>query len=445
MEDFWRRSRITKALTDGAHVGSFEEAEARLNAVRVAVFLNAKQMNTRAGQAATLTALATAKKCFGRVTLVIEGDSALLSTLPLGTTLRHAAHALGAQIEQHLPEETTHCICIGEEYGICWTVHCWWDRWLAGTRAADSKGNGDSRVALAGVFSAALAIREVFACVVANRTLRPRDATVDLWEPWTSADPGLTGPSKFDVPDRLWFLGLGHLGQAFVWSLCLLGVSGGSAVAQDDQTIGAENEATSLLVLPDDLPAKKTRFAARWLESCGWHTDIIERRHHGDIAVREEDPPYLLCGLDRLQPRLTMAEHGFEYMIDAGLGHGANDFEGIQIRTIAKGQSINGLWDETALAHHGIPQAQLVENDAYAELESRIGSCGIVSFAEASTAVPFVGAATGALVITQAIRLASLQPSTLFLQLELGAPEMTTSAGTIGGPTINLGSISTSL
>ena len=445
MEDFWRRSRITKALTDGAHVGSFEEAEARLDAVRVAVILGAKQMNTRAGQAATLTALATAKKCFGRVALVVDGDAALLSTLPLGTTLRHAAHALGAQIEKHVPQGTTHSICIGDEYGICWTVHCWWDRWLAGTRATDSKSSGDGRVALAGVFSAALAIRQVFACILANRTLRPQDATVDLWEPWTSADPGLTGPTKFDVPDRLWFLGLGHLGQGFIWNLCLLGVSGGNAVAQDDQTIGAENEATSLLVLPNDLPSKKTRVAARWLESCGWQTDIIERRHHGDIAVAKEDPPYLLCGLDRLQPRLTMAEQGFEYMIDAGLGHGANDFEGIQIRTIAKGQSIDGLWDETAQTQHGTPPTQLMENDAYAELESRIGSCGIVSFAEASTAVPFVGAATGALVITQAIRLASLQPSTLFLHMELGAPEMMTSAGTVGGPTINLGSTPTSL
>ncbi len=445
MEKFWSRSRITKALTDGAHVNSFAEAEARLDAVSVAVLLGEEQMNTRAGQAATLTALATARKCFGRVTLVVDGDATLLSTLPLGTTMRHAAHALGAQIENHVPQQTTHSICIGDEYGICWTVHCWWDRWLAGTRATDRKVTGDSRVALAGVFSAALAIRQVFACVLANRTLRPQDATVDLWEPWSPADPDLTGPTSFDVPDRLWFLGLGHLGQGFIWNLCLLGVSGGNAVAQDDQMIGAENEATSLLVLPNDLPSKKTRLAARWLEACGWQTDIIERRHHGDIAVGQEDPPYLLCGLDRLQPRLTMAEQGFEYMIDAGLGHSAHDFEGIQIRTIAKGQSIDGLWDETALTHHGTPPTQLTENLAYAELESRIGSCGIVSFAEASTAVPFVGAATGALVITQAIRLASLQPSTLFLHMELGAPEMMTSAGTVGGPTINLGSTSISL
>ena len=430
-------------------MGSFKEAEARLNAVRVAVVLDAEQMNTRAGQAAVLTAVATARKCFGRVVLVIEGDATLLSPLPLGNTLGCAARSLGAQLLRRAPPGTTHSIRIGDVYGIGWTVRCWWDRWLAGTRATDGEGSGegsgDCRVALAGVFAAAVAIRQVFACVLANRTIRTRDVTVDLWEPWTAADHRRTGPDKFDVPDRLWFLGLGHLGQGFVWNLCLLGVRDGRAVAQDDQTIGAENEATSLLVLPNDLRSKKARVAARWLESCGWQTDIIERRHHGDIAVTQEDPPYLLCGLDSLQPRLTMARQGFEYMIDAGLGHGANDFEGIQIRTVAKGQPIDGLWDENARTQHDAPFTKLMENEAYTELETRIGSCGIVSFAEASTAVPFVGAATGALVITQAIRLASLQPSTLFLHMELGAPEMTTNAGTIPGPTINFGSIPTSL
>jgi hypothetical protein len=445
MANFWKRSRITKALTDGAHAGSFAEAEARIDAIRVAVVLGASQMNTRAGQAAALTAMATARKCFGQVTLVMEGDAALLAPLPLGKTLRHAARLLGARLAERTPRRTTHTIGIGNASGSGWTIRCWWDRWLAGTRAADGESTGDCGLALAGVFAAAVAIRQIFACALAAKTLRPRDVTVNLWEPWNAADSGATGPATFDVPDKLWFLGLGHLGQGFIWNLCLLGVRGGRAVAQDNQTVGDENEATSLLVLPTDLGAKKARVAARWLESCGWETDLIERRHHGDIQVTPEDPPYLLCGLDRLQPRLTMARHGFEFMIDAGLGHGAHDFEGIQIRTIAKGQSIEGLWNETSQPQHDALSTKLMEKKAYAELETRIGRCGIVSFAEASTAVPFVGAATGALVIAQAIRLASLQPATRFLHMELGAPEMVAPAGSTPGPTINLGTIPTNL
>jgi hypothetical protein len=446
MAVFWKRSRITKALTDGARVGSFAEAEARLDGIRVAVAIGADQMNTRAEQAAALTAIATARKCFGGVSLIMEDDAALLTPLPLGKTLRHAARLLGARLAARPPRGTTHTIIIGDaDSRKGWTIRCWWDRWLAGTRAADEADAADSSLALAGVFAAAVAMRQIFACALTGKSPRPRDTTVNLWEPWNAVELGAPGPITFDLPDKLWFLGLGHLGQGFVWNLCLLGVRGGRAVAQDDQSVADENEATSLLVLPSDLGAKKARVAARWLEACGWQTDIIERRHQGDIRVMQDDPPYLLCGLDRLEPRLTMARHGFEFMIDTGLGHGPHDFEGIQIRTIAKGQSIDGLWNYKPQPRRESLSATLLEKEAYAELETRIGRCGIVSFAEASTAVPFVGAAAGALVVAQAIRLASLQPSTRLLHMELGAPEMVTQAGFVDGPRMNLGSVAVDL
>ncbi len=149
MANFWSRSRITKVLTDGARAGSFAEAEARLDAIRVAVVLGQNQMNTRAGQAAALTAVATARKCFGQVTLVMQGDAALLTQLPLGKTLRHAARFLGARLMERAPRRTTHTIGIGNASGTGWTIRCWWDRWLAGTRAADGESIGDCGVALA--------------------------------------------------------------------------------------------------------------------------------------------------------------------------------------------------------------------------------------------------------------------------------------------------------
>jgi hypothetical protein len=68
----------------------------------------------------------------------------------------------------------------------------------------------------------------------------------------------------------------------------------------------------------------------------------------------------------------------------------------------------------------------LLELEAYRDLRQRIGACGIVSFAEASIAVPFVGAAAGAHMIAQVIRLESLETAPLFMQMELGSPEMNT-------------------
>jgi hypothetical protein len=442
MSNHWKRSRITKAFTDASRAGSFGEAESRLDAVHIAVVVGADQVATAAGQAAALSAVATARKCFGRVTLVTSCDAPLIAKLPLGATLQRAARLLGARISKTPSAKTTHTIAIGTApRDNRWTVQCWWDRWLSGTRAL-AEPVGDSRLALSGVFAAALAIRQIFACVLAGKTLRTRDATVSLWSPWTPADRGDIGPENFDVPDQFWFLGLGHLGQGFVWNLCLLGSKGGRAVVQDDQIIGEENEATSLLVLSGDIGEKKARITADWLSACGWTVNIIERRHYGDIRIQPDDPPYLLSGLDRVEPRVTLARHGFDYMIDAGLGHGPHDFEGIQLRVIAKGDSTDDLWNTDA---HEVAPRERLKNAAYSDLEKTIGQCGIVSFAEASTAVPFVGAAAGALVIAQAIRLASLEPTTRFLQMELGAPEFATHAELTAQPTVNLGSIQVGL
>ena len=188
------------------------------------------------------------------------------------------------------------------------------------------------------------------------------------------------------------------------------------AVLQDDQRIGEENEATSLLVLPDgEIGQRKTRLAAHWLEACGWETELIERRHCGDIAITDDDPPYLLCGLDRVEPRLLLARHGFPYMLDAGIGHGAGDFEGIQLRTVAKGQAINGLWET--------PEPETESSQQKATRQPRIGNWSGMSAHVANwnllkqAMVPFVGAATGALAIAQLIGLASLESSPYFYKL----------------------------
>ena len=83
MPMYLKRSRVLKALADAARVGSFGEAEARLGAVRLNIVVGADQIGTSAGQAAVLTAVTTARKCFGRVTLVATGNAPLVATLPI--------------------------------------------------------------------------------------------------------------------------------------------------------------------------------------------------------------------------------------------------------------------------------------------------------------------------------------------------------------------------
>lgn len=441
MNRHWKRSRVTKALTDAGLAASFGEAEARLDAVRVCVRVSREQCSTPAGQAATLTAVATAFKCFGRVCVDLDAPNAdLRFKMPLGSTLHDATKRLGATPAEAEGSGITHTILIGSaaHEGVAWSVYCWWDRWLAGTRVDPDSQVGESGVSLSGVFSAGLAVRQIFADVRRGSASRSADVTVSLWTPSAPADLNDVGPSQVSIPNDLWIVGLGHLGQAAVWALLTLPCAGPRhAVLQDDDRIGEENEATSLLVRGDVFGLKKARVAASWLEGGGWTTDLIERRHEGDIRVTTGDPPILLAGLDALPGRKALAGASFDYMIDVGIGDDAASFEGIQIRVVPKGAPVEGLWGSGSTVD---ARERLSDNEAYRAAEKDIGTCGKVMLADASVAVPFVGAAAAALAVTQAIRLASLKSGVVLLQVELASPSLVIDGGEASASECYLGS-----
>ena len=108
-------------------------------------------------------------------------------------------------------------------------------------------------------------------------------------------------------------------------------------------------------------------------------------------------------------------------MIDSGVGHGPVDFEALQIRVLKKGVDPTRFWSSP-----GRPKNvdKLLEQSAYRAKEAEPDRCGTLTLANASVAVPFVGAAVGALTIAQAVRLASMQPTVQMMQMELGAPGM---------------------
>lgn len=425
MTDHLKHSRIAKALTDRSNgAASFEEAEARLKDVRVAVMLMPNQATTAAGQAAALTAVNTCVKCFGNATLVGGSGVALLSTLPIGETVSAAATMLGAVTTDLVPADATHVVFIGtgDLPGATIFVRCWWDGWKAGIVPPwDHRALGVASNPLAGVFAGALAVREVFATVLDYPRSGSRVSTVSLWEPESDPDTATPGPETVYISPRLWFIGLGHLGQGFLWSLGLLPISEMELVLQDDQLAGKENEATGLLTRGDRIGQRKTRIAAAWFDRPGWSTSLIERRHYGDIPLLPDDPSIVITGLDKPDPRLRIAKTGFDYMIDAGIGHGPIDFEALQIRILRQCTDPSPFWSSPDRPKD---IDSLMRQDAYRMQEAQSDHCGALTLASASVSVPFVGAAVGALTITQAIRLASMQTTVQMLQMDLGTPNM---------------------
>ncbi|MGB8632437.1 MAG: hypothetical protein WCD69_24190, partial [Xanthobacteraceae bacterium] len=212
----------------------------------------------------------------------------------------------------------------------------------------------------------------------------------------------------------------------------------GHAVLQDDQKAGEENEATGLLTTATDVNRRKTRIAARWLDELGWETSLIERRHFGDIPLLDADPAIVVTGLDSSDARLGIAKAGFDYMVDAGLGHGPVDFEGIQVRILKKDADLKNMWSAPPKPRD---VDALLEGDAYKAHAADSDGCGTFDLAEASVAVPFVGAAAGALLIAQVIRLGSMLESIRIMQMDLASPEMVMTGGLNERPEASVGSV----
>lgn len=340
----------------------------------------------------------------------------------VGATLGEAAAFFSATVAASVPEVTTHTIVIGpHQPDVTGSfVRCWWDGWRTGVLPSwDDRPLGAGFNPLSGVAAGALAVREIFANRIGQTRAGKRASTISLWEPWRPADEAEDGPALVALAAKLWFVGLGHLGQGYLWSLALLPATGDLLVLQDDQDAGIENEATGLLTYGDDVGRRKVRVASSWFEP-QWKTSHLERRHLGDMRITVDDPAIVFAGLDNVKARLNIAGAGFDYMIDAGVGHGPVDFESLQLRVLRKGADAASQWKAPAKSKD---VEAMLDRDGYRDLAKQ-DRCGAFELAEGSVAVPFVGAFVGALGMAQGLRIASGQVTAEFYQAELGAPSL---------------------
>lgn len=428
-------SRVIKALTDVSDL-HFADAEQRLRSTHVAVLCLGADLSSPAAQACVLTALNAALRTFGRAALITKTDAPLRRPAPGAPTLAQAARSLGAEVMAAAPESITHFIHIGrvDSSEAPSTVCCWWEGWNAGVSAPwDSQTVGAAWNPLAGVFAGALAVREVFAHV---RGLRPcaRASRFCLWEPGGSPGCAEGGPTVVHLVRELVLVGLGHLGQGVLWSLATLPAAG-QIVLQDYQNAGEENVATGLTTRLPDVGKRKTRIGAKWIESYGWSTSLVERRIGARAAACDGDPAVIVTALDSVAPRRHALAAGYAYMLDAGVGHGPVDFEICQLRSFARDDP--GSWETSVESKD---TNSLMKRSAYTAMAAK-DACGALQLASASVAVPFVGAAVGALVIAQLLRLGAMESPIRLIQVELASPDLATPGKLTKAPSSSLGSI----
>lgn len=281
-------------------------------------------------------------------------------------------------------------------------------------------------MALAPMLAAALAVNEAFLYVSGHVGVAGRRAVgLSLWDPAPACDwlgATVTESVLSLLPARLWLIGLGHLGQAYLWGLGLLPFARPqdlSLVLQDIDIITPSTESTSILSDPTLINIKKTRAMAAWAERRGFSTVIHERFFDASFRRQDDEPAVALCGLDNGAGRQALDQVGFDFVVEAGLGRGHRDFRAIRLHTLPASRPASQIWRRAQA------DDQVEDRPAYKGMlaSGALDRCGVTLLAGKAVGAPFVGAVAATLALSEVLRLLQGGAVHELIDLDLKAPE----------------------
>lgn len=404
--------RLVKEALDSGSAHSLDEATAIFRGFRLHVTIAETASCDPHHQAALLTCVALARRVFlGGVTISGSLTAPLKVPLPYGTTVGEAVVRLGGLIGEKATNDPL--VTIG---GIAQTrspgfhirtVHA---GWRGGILPADAGLGpvGGSVMPLTPMLSAALAVNEAFLFARSNnQAFGRRSVGLSLWQPSPEAD-WLTNdgdePELRYLPTRLWLIGLGHLGQAYLWGLGILPYPTPyslSLVLQDFDVVTPSTESTSILTDSTAVGRKKSRTMAAWAEQRGFATAIHERLFGSDFVRQPDEPCVALCGLDNALGRRALDQVGFDLIVEAGLGRGYRDFRTMRLHTLPAPRSAATIWATADSAE------DLTARPGYEKMlaDGILDRCGVTLLAGKGVGAPFVGAIAACLALSEVLRL----------------------------------------
>ena len=409
--DSWHR--LMKHAIDSGAADSVGTAEKMFLGYRLGIEIPAEAAARPVDQAALLTAVAVGRRVFlGGVSVSGDLQVPLAVQLPLGETLEDAVAALGGKGASGEDRSRPTVIVGGpvgaRQEGFCIrTAAAGWRGGILPNHSAVEL-SGTPAMTLAGMLAGALAVNEAYLYVSGGKSAGRRVVGMSLWDPRSICDWLVEAPEEPELeylPSDLWLIGLGHLGQAYLWGLGLLPYRDPgdvSLVLQDVDVVTPSTESTSVLTDAWMVGRKKTRVMAEWAESRGFRTSIHERLFDGEFRRQAaEEPAVALCGLDNAEGRRALDQVGFDLVVEAGLGHGHRDFRTIRLHTLPGSKPASEIWKGSASRSE-----KLEERAAYRGLLSDgvLDQCGVTLLAGKAVGAPFVGAVAATLVLSEIIR-----------------------------------------
>jgi hypothetical protein len=439
--------RLVKQAIDSGAASSIAEAEALFRGYRLRIEIDDDAVDDPAYQATLLTAVSLAQRVFlGGVSVAGSLEIPLAVPMPLGPTLESAIRELGATTARDADPAPTIVIGGGtgtRRSGFC--IRTVVSGWRGGIVPIDSEieSDGQRGTALAGMLAAALAVNEAFLHVSGGASYAGHRAVgLSLWRPeslddWWRVDA--SEPEQRYLPSRLWLLGLGHLGQAYLWALGLLPYESPEQVhlvLQDIDVITPSTQSTSILTNLCMVGKKKTRVMADWVEARGFNASVTERRFARGFKRHDDEPAVALCGLDNALGRRALDQVGFDFVVEAGLGRGHRNFRTLRLHVLPGRRSAAEIWRGTA--NDESPE----DKPAYTKLlaDGDLDRCGMTLLAGKAVGAPFVGATAAALAISEVLRLLHGGRVNQLIDLDLLCPETrTVSAHTLDFQHLNPG------
>jgi hypothetical protein len=414
--------RLAKVLADSGEADTLAEALESFSHYGVRVVLHASVFRSVAQQVIALTAINAATRSF-RGNVVVEGETAMQLTAPgfEGQTLESFLSWAGTKDVTPAASQAWPVIHVGASqaelsYG---QLTAWSSGWRFGV-CGDVPPEG-SFFAPACVAAAGLALSEVFSMLRRDNPYAGRRAlAMSLYTPEAQSGlmQGAAEPRGLAMPSS-WLVGLGHLGQAYAWTMGFMKpATGASFMLQDFDEVTNSTLSTSMLSGTEDVGKKKARLVAQWLERRGFETALVERRFDEFQRVAAMEPRNALFGVDNAAARRALEGAGFACVVDAGLGSGYKDFRAIRVRTFPGPSSAAVLW----AAAPALPQ-----NDAAPAYTALVAAgadpCGVAMLASRSVGAPFVGCVAAGIAIAQRLLQELGERPVAVLDLNLRAPE----------------------
>lgn len=401
-------NRLAKAVMQ-RHRVTYPEALAILERFRLHLVCPASTARRRQYQAALLSAVNTGKRAFlGGVTVELAPETLCLLPGWVGRPLVEVVRDLGGRVVLERPDADK-TVWLGfapeaQAEDLVLIADGWRGGFIPAGHAAPFPETDD--FTLGGIFAAGVTVARAFADV-AGLALGCCDEPfgLSLWRPdlsWT--EEAARGPALGWLPEKLWLLGLGHLGQAYLWVLGLLPYgpqTGATLFLHDYDEIISGNWSAGLLCEPEVQGALKTRICAAWAEARGFKTRLIERPFDADTHVGDNEPLVALCGFDSATGRRALEATGFDLVVECGLGSSLDYFDRLVLHTFPDAsRKPEEIWSEVTR-----PDAVDFDPKLFG-VELPEGECGVLldNLARKPISASFVGLTAAALAVAELLR-----------------------------------------